>query len=336
MHIERVVRAVAWVAVLVASLAVAPMTAAAATAAQAPPAPLQVPLSATEPSGPGGLAVLTAAESATTVQVLVQDAPEGAIATIHPGTCAELESGIVGLVGELGAGGQAQAIVPVPLSSLADGGHAVALHPGLDFTTTLACGAIPQVAALPPAPEPLPEPVPEPEPPPDPPEPDADPECVGVPEWLTATRARFDELSANETELSRVSADPAAYAAALGEQIGRVNAMIAEMQAESVPTVAAAGQRQLLGGLQTGIQAARELIESYATGGTDPVSAGREDGIRGERGDRPGAHLGRRARSTLRGGSTWLSSTLCSGAMRGAARRRDHVVQRRRWGDVAR
>jgi hypothetical protein len=268
MHIARVVRSVAGAAVLVASL-VAPMTAGAATAAEAPFVPLQVPLSAIEPSGPSGLAILAAAESATTVQVFVQDAPDGAIATIHPGTCAELGSDIVGLVGELGASGQAQATVPLPLSSLADGGHAVALHPGLDFTTTLACGAIPLVAALPPAPEPLPEPDPEPEPPPGPPEPVVDPECEGVPEWLAATRAWLDELTAGESELRRLTADPAGYAAALGEQIGRVNVMIAEMRQAPVPAAAAAPHQQLVGAVESGIVAARQLIDSYATG--DPT-----------------------------------------------------------------
>ena len=134
---------------LVTTLVFAPMPTAGATAVDAPPGPLRVPLIPTEPSGPEGLAILAAVEAATTVQVLAPDAPEGTIATIHPGTCALLGADVVGLVGELGATGQAQATIPVPLSSLTDGGHAVALHPGLDFTSTLACGAIPLVAALP-------------------------------------------------------------------------------------------------------------------------------------------------------------------------------------------
>jgi hypothetical protein len=266
MHIERVVRSVGWVAVLVASLAVALVAASAATAAEAPSSPIQVRLGPSEPTGPGGLAILTAADTATTVQVLVTDAPEGAIATIHPGTCAELGSDIIGLVGELGASGQAQAIIPLPLTSLADGGHAVALHPGLDLTITLACGAIPAVAPLPPAPEPLPELDPEPEPLPEPPSPVVDPECEGVPEWLTATRSWLDELAAGESELRRLTADPAGYAAALSEQLGRVNVMISEMQQAPVPGAAAVAHQQLVGAVESGTVAARQLIESYATG----------------------------------------------------------------------
>ena len=125
------------------------------------------------------------------------------------------------------------------------------------------------MAALPPAPEPVPEPDPEPEPPPDPPEPVVDAECEGVPEWLTATRSWLDELTAGESELRRLTADPAGYAAALGEQIGRVNVMIAEMQQAPVPSAAASTHQQLVGAVQSGIVAARQLIESYATG--DPT-----------------------------------------------------------------
>ena len=45
--------------------------------------------------------------------------------------------------------------------------------------------------------------------------------------------------------------------------------MIAEMQQASVPPAAAATHQQLLGAVQSGVVAARQLIDSYATG--DPT-----------------------------------------------------------------
>ena len=104
---------------------------------------IQVQIEPADPSGPSGLAIMAAVEGGTAVQVLVPGAPEGTTAVIHPGSCDAVDPTLVGLVGEIEGSAQVQATVPVSLGELADGGHVIALHPGLDLATTIACGAIP-------------------------------------------------------------------------------------------------------------------------------------------------------------------------------------------------
>ena len=113
------------------------------------PGPVQVQVQAMGSTGVAGIALLAPAGDGTAVQVLVMGAPEGTSAVIHPGGCDVADATLVALLGDLGAGGQVQVTVPVPFETLADGGHVVAFHPGLDMTTLVGCGVIPAVAAPP-------------------------------------------------------------------------------------------------------------------------------------------------------------------------------------------
>ncbi len=94
-----------------------------------------------------GLAVLAPRGGDTAANVLAVGAPAGAMAVIHAGTCAAIDPTPVGLLGDVGTTGQLAATVPVAFASIADGAHVVAIHPGLDLSTTIACGAIPRAAA---------------------------------------------------------------------------------------------------------------------------------------------------------------------------------------------
>jgi hypothetical protein len=85
------------------------------------------------------------------VQLLVTGAPEGTVAVIHAGSCDEWDARPVALLGDVGAGTSLQVTVPVPIDVLADGGHALLLHQGLEFATAIGCGSIPDAAF--PAPE---------------------------------------------------------------------------------------------------------------------------------------------------------------------------------------
>jgi hypothetical protein len=105
---------------------------------------MQVQVVKTGPDGVDGLAVLSASEAGTAVQVLAVGAPAGLTAAIHAGDCAAVDPAPVGLLGEL-QDGQAQATVPLSLAAIGDGGYVVAFHPGLDLAAILGCGAIPRV-----------------------------------------------------------------------------------------------------------------------------------------------------------------------------------------------
>ena len=222
----------------------------AAAAADAPAGvPIQVSLVPTDPTGPTGLAVLSGADTGTSVQVLVPGVTAGTTAIIHPGSCAAVGVELVGLIGELAASGQGQALIPVPLATLADGSHVIALHPGLDFATILACGLIP-ASGLVPGPVPAtPEPV-------------VDATCAGVPEWITATKARLDRLTELDKELAKQSAN---YLPTLANHVGQIGAMISQMQAEIVPPASAAAHEQFIRALQEGVQAGKGVIESFST-----------------------------------------------------------------------
>jgi hypothetical protein len=222
----------------------------AAAAADGPTGlPIQVPLVPADPTGPKGLAVLSVAETGTSVQVLAPGVAAGTTAVIHPGSCAAVGPELVGLIGELAASGQAQALVPVPLATLADGSHVVALHPGLDFATVLTCGLIPASGLVP-------QPVPAT------PEPVVDEACAGVPEWIAATKARLDRVTELEKELAKQSAN---YLPTLANNIGQLGVMISQMQAGIVPPAAAAAHERLIRALQEGVQAGRDVIESFST-----------------------------------------------------------------------
>lgn len=105
-----------------------------------------VPLAPAGPTGLQGLAILTATGEQTAVQVQVVEPPANTSAAIHPGSCEAPDPTPVALLGELSSGDLVTITVPLPLAAIADGAHAIAVHPGLDLATVLACGDIPLVA----------------------------------------------------------------------------------------------------------------------------------------------------------------------------------------------
>ncbi len=118
--------------------------------AQQAPAKITVQIVEQGGSGLTGLALLEAAETGTSVQVVVLGAQAGTVAVIHRGTCAQYDELPEALLGDVGAAGQIQVVVPTPFATLAAGGYVIALHAGLaDLATSLACGEIGGVAAGP-------------------------------------------------------------------------------------------------------------------------------------------------------------------------------------------
>jgi hypothetical protein len=225
----------------------------AALAQEEPAAPsVQVTISAAGATGTttdlSGMAVLTATEGGTGVQVLVPDAPEGTVATIQPGTCAAIGPDLVGLLGQLGTGGQAQATVPLPISTLADGTHVIALHPGLALATTLACGAIPAVA-------------------PDDAPPAAGGDCAGVPDWVARTQERLDRLEVLRKAQDAVYVDFSAYVETLAANMGEVQAMVEQMRVEEVPPGAATVHQQMVTTLQLAVDATQLFLDALIGGG---------------------------------------------------------------------
>jgi hypothetical protein len=120
-----------------------------ATAQGSGSATAAVTLSPVGDSTVSGLAVLTPRDADTAANVVALGAPAGAMAVVHAGTCTAIDPTPVGLLGDVGTTGQLATTVPLAFGDIADGGHVVAIHPGLDLSTALACGAIPQVATGP-------------------------------------------------------------------------------------------------------------------------------------------------------------------------------------------
>lgn len=228
--------------------------------------PIQVQLSAARATGPSGLAILSAADTGTAVQVLAQNAPDGTTATIHLGACASVGD-LVGLIGELSTTGQAQAIVPVGLGQVADGTHVVVLHAGLDLTTNLACGLIPLTdvgTVIPPLSSPgapLPSVAP----------PVIGAGCEGMDVWLSATQARFDRIQVLTDAANRAAAgtDVQAYLSVVATNIGEIQAMLSLMQTEAVPAAAAAAQEQLAQALQAGMDGGTLVIQAFTESNAD-------------------------------------------------------------------
>ena len=110
----------------------------------APDSTVQFPITPVGNGTIGGVALLTPSQDGgTAVQLLVAGAPEGTFAVIHPGSCEESDPRLVALLGDVGAGASLQVTVPLDIDVLTDGAHVLALHEGLGFATTLACGSIP-------------------------------------------------------------------------------------------------------------------------------------------------------------------------------------------------
>ena len=196
---------------------------------------VQVPIAAPTAAGPSGIAILTAGGAATTVEVLVPDAPEGATAIIHPGTCIAIGAEVAGLVGQLSANGQALGMVAATLAQLADGAHVVALHPGMDFATTLACGLIPAMAIVP------------------------DPingnttSCIGVPEWVAVVEADLAAIKKRDDDLALIF-DPDELVTAYASNIGQAQAVVDRMKQQSVPDIAVETRDEIVSAIEFGIR----------------------------------------------------------------------------------
>jgi hypothetical protein len=236
---------------------------AAPIAAQAP-ATIQVPLAAAAPDGPEGLAILSLADTGSAVQVLAPGAPDGTTAVIQRGTCDIPGMELVGLIGQIPATGQASAIVPVPLATLADGGHVVALHAGLDFATALACGAIPATPGLDPGPAATVPPGPGATPTAAP----VDQACVGVPDWVAMATGHLDRFDRLEADLGRQTADFNAYMATLASTIGQVGVMVEDLRTSLPPEAAADAHAQLLAAFEDSLLGGRTLSDALMAGDT--------------------------------------------------------------------
>ncbi len=93
-------------------------------------------------SGVTGLASIDAADGKSDVSLLVVGAPDGAIALIHKGTCADLDPKPAYLLGDVSSG-SAQATVKASLDDLLAGPYAIAIHASVaELDTQLACGDI--------------------------------------------------------------------------------------------------------------------------------------------------------------------------------------------------
>lgn len=112
------------------------------------PATAQVVIDAVGTDGIDGLAILgPAADGGTDVQILVSQAPADTFAVVHAGTCDAIDATPVALLGDVSATSQVR--VANAFESLADGGHVLALHAGLDLAASVGCGAIPEVVGAP-------------------------------------------------------------------------------------------------------------------------------------------------------------------------------------------
>jgi hypothetical protein len=167
----------------------------------------------------------------------------------------------VGLLGEL-RDGQLGATLPLALEALADGGHVVALHPGLDLAVALGCGAIPAATAAA-SPAPLPSAAPAPLPSaapaatplattpvlaPSPSPATMDPACVGVAEWAAATEARLDAIQQLSDEADRLAGMYLLpeYVAAIADFASGVQIAAADQASQAVPEAAGEADDQAL------------------------------------------------------------------------------------------
>ncbi len=129
------------------SVALATATIVASASAQ-DAAPTQVAIAAVGDDGVAGLALLSASPSGgTAVQIIVASAPADTFAVIHAGDCDDIDPAPVALLGDVSS--TSQVSIANPLASVADGGHVLALHAGLDLATAVGCGAIPRAVGAP-------------------------------------------------------------------------------------------------------------------------------------------------------------------------------------------
>lgn len=116
---------------------------------QAPvPTVAQVVIEPVGADGVRGMALLSPmATGGTSVQLLVVGAPTDTFAVIHGGTCDAIDPTPVALLGDVST--TTQLTAATPFQTLADGGHVLALHAGLDLTRAVGCGAIPATSVTP-------------------------------------------------------------------------------------------------------------------------------------------------------------------------------------------
>jgi hypothetical protein len=244
--------------VLGALLFLGALPASAAEPEQAPGAPISVAIAATSADGPSGVGLLATTEAGTGVQVLVTGAAPGTNVAIHGQACSAIDgTALVGLVGAVASAGQVQSTIPNALSTLTDGTHVIALHPGLDFGDVVACGVIPLVTG--------PNQVPQPP---------VDDTCTGVPAWVDTARARLTRIQeletlANNAQLQGIPA----YVAQLSTNIGEARAMANMARGETAPPGAAAEHAAFIDMLESLAIAASDL--QFSMGGQDPVAVQR-------------------------------------------------------------
>ncbi|MGH2616718.1 MAG: hypothetical protein ACRDJC_15905, partial [Thermomicrobiales bacterium] len=95
-------------------------------------------------SGIDALAVLTEYAGETTVSVVARDAVGGEVVVIHEGSCGDDLTLPAFLLEDLDAAGRSETTISAPLSALADGAHAIAIHRSAEaYGDVVACGGIP-------------------------------------------------------------------------------------------------------------------------------------------------------------------------------------------------
>ena len=244
-------------AIMLSSAVAAPVSA--AEAVRPPVAPISVAIEPVETGGPSGFGLVAANAEGTGVQVLVTGAEPGLSVTIHQQACDAIDgTALVGLVGQLAATGQTQATIPTPLASLTDGAHVIAVHPGFEFDSIVACGVIPEVGTGP-APLPLPQP---------------DDTCAGVPAWVVTAKARLARIQELETLANNAQlAGIEAYITRLATNIGESRAMADLARAETPPAGAAEAHAAFVEMLDALTDAATQL--QLAMGGQDSIAVQR-------------------------------------------------------------
>lgn len=221
-----------------------------------------------------GLAVLTPRDADTAANVLTVGAPTGAIAVIHAGTCAAIDPLPVGLLGDVGTTGQLAATVPVSFATIADGAHVLAIHPGLDLATAVACGAIPRIDIPVVSPAPSAAATATPTAPPTA-APTTDMACAGVDTWVTSALSRFDAVKRMADDLTTtMSAGMAAYAQALADNAVAVQQLQIDQQGVAVPAPAADAQPAVIRMLQKLAEAYDLMAQAYTSGNTAVLQQG--------------------------------------------------------------
>jgi hypothetical protein len=228
--------------------------------AQEAPAPVLVTITPVDVDGPTGQAFLSPTPTlGSSIFVYIPGAPAGATVALHAGTCAAIDPAALAQVATDPATGQGASVVPIPMATLTDGSHVIAVHPALDQTTAIACGAIPAGDAVDPAPAPQPQPQPEPVP---------DAACAAVRAWVDSAKAHLDTIARLEKDANDAAGrgDIQGYLTVVASNMGVVGQMIADLRAQAAPPEAAAAHEQLITALETALESAQLVLDSFQTG----------------------------------------------------------------------